>query len=132
MLNHQGIRFGLVGLIATGTHMGVLVLCVEWLGWAPLPSSILGFIAAVLDSYFLNYYWTFKTCHGHSRTFLRYLAVTLIGLALNTAIMSALLNLLHWWYLWAQLAVLLVVPLSNYLLNRYWTFNANSAKGQTP
>lgn len=123
MLKRQVFRFGVVGVIATLTHLGVLVLCVEVFDMDAVIASTLGFVAAVADSYFLNYHWTFESGHGHRHTFWRYAVVTLIGLALNTSIMTMLVNLLHWWYLWAQLAVLLVVPLSNFLLNRYWTFN---------
>jgi putative flippase GtrA len=123
VLKRQIARFAVVGVIATLTHLGFLVLGVEWLGMNPVIASVLGFIAAVIISYILNHRWTFESDHAHSSTLWRYVVVSLFGLALNTVMMTTLVQYFHWWYFWAQLSVLLVVPLSNFLLNRYWTFN---------
>lgn len=122
-MKQQAIRFAVVGVVATLTHIGILTLGVERFGMNPVLASTLGFIAAVAASYVLNRRWTFKSTESHGKTLWRFVVVSLFGLALNTAMMVVLVQHFHWWYLWAQLGVLLVVPLSNFLLNRYWTFN---------
>jgi len=122
MLRHQAVRFAVVGVVATLTHLGILTAGVEWWGWSPLPASTLGFLAAVADSYWLNRVWTFDSNQPHRETLWRFFVVALFGLGLNTGMMMLLVQYLHWWYLWGQLATLMVVPLSNYLLNRHWTF----------
>jgi putative flippase GtrA len=123
VLKLQLARFAVVGIINTLTHLGVLILAVEWLHIYPVIASILGFAAAVSISYILNHRWTFESSQEHSVTLWRFIVVSLFGLALNTVLMLLLLQYFHWWYFWAQLGVLLVVPLSNFILNRYWTFN---------
>jgi putative flippase GtrA len=129
MIRYQVFRFAVVGVVATVTHIAVLIAGVEWLGLHPVFASTLGFIAAVADSYLLNRSWTFKSDAAHGETLWKFVVVSLIGLGLNTAMMTTLVGYFHWWYLWAQLATLLVVPASNYLLNRHWTFK--DSKGST-
>lgn len=122
MLQFQVVRFAVVGVVATLTHLGVLVIGVEGFGLSPLLASTLGFLAAVADSYWLNRIWTFVSAQPHRQTLWRFLIVALFGLGLNSAMMILLVQNLNWWYLWAQLLTLLVVPVSNYLLNKHWTF----------
>jgi putative flippase GtrA len=48
------------------------------------------------------------------------------GLLLNTGMVYAMVEYLHWWYLTAQISVIFVVPISNFLLNRYWAFASHA------
>jgi len=118
----QFIRFGLVGVVSTFTHVGTLAFLVELLNFPPIPASTLGFILAVVVSYILNHRFTFRTKGNHSVYFPRYLLVCIIGLSLNTGIMYLTVQVLEWWYLAGQLCALTVVPVSNFTLNRFWTF----------
>lgn len=120
------VRYGVVGMIGTGTHFLLLILLVEWGGVHPFVGSCLGFIAALIASYFLNRTWTFVTVaegRGRRGIFLKYTVVSLIGLMLNMGMMYVFLTWLVWPYLCAQAMVVFVVPLSNFLLNYYWTFD---------
>lgn len=54
--------------------------------------------------------------------FYKYVIVSLSGLGINLLIMFLLVNLLGVWYIWAQVIVIIVVPISNFTLNRYWAF----------
>ncbi|MBA4381361.1 MAG: GtrA family protein [Sideroxydans sp.] len=128
MIQYQVVRFAVVGVVATVTHVAVLVVGVEWLGLHPVVASTLGFLAAVTDSYLLNRSWTFKSDVAHSQTLWRFVVVSLFGLGLNTVMMTSLVGYFHWWYLWAQVATLLIVPVSNYLLNRHWTFKQTDGR----
>lgn len=123
--NHvlQFVKFGLVGILATLCHMGTLIILVEYLKYQPVLASTIGFIIAVFVSYILNYRYTFMVRGSHILLFSRYLIVCIIGLAINTSIMFLTVKILNWWYIIGQIPTLLIVPIINFLLNKYWTFN---------
>ncbi|OAT79903.1 GtrA family protein [Desulfotomaculum copahuensis] len=122
----QLLTFGLAGLFSTAGQIGTLVLLVELCAWRPLPASMLGFVVSLLISYSLNYRFTFNMRgSAHTAYFPRYAAVCLAGLALNSGIMYITVQLLHWWYVAGQLCTITIVPLSNFILNKYWTFKVS-------
>lgn len=124
MLARQFTRYLVVGGLGTGTHLAILALCVELLRQSAIIGAIAGFIGALSVSYVLNHQWAFESQRAHVSSLWRYVVVSLGGLALNTGMMMALVHYLHWWYFTAQLSVIMIVPVINFLLNRYWTFEA--------
>lgn len=124
MLSSQVGRYVIVGGLGTAAHLAILALCVEWLCLDAVLGAIAGFLGALSVSYVLNHYWTFQSRRPHLSSLWRYVTVSLAGLMLNTGMMYTLVYFLHWWYFTAQLSVILIVPISNFLLNRYWTFSS--------
>lgn len=124
MLTRPAVRYIIVGGLGTAIHLTILALCVEWFGIDAVMGSIIGFVGALLVSYVLNHYWTFRSRRSHLSSLYRYVTVSLFGLGLNTGMMYALIHILNIWYFAAQLSVILVVPLVNFLLNSYWTFSS--------
>lgn len=125
----QFIRFGLVGIFATLCHMGTLIILVEIFKYQPILASTIGFILAVILSYILNYHYTFMSRGSHILIFSRYLIVCIMGLAINSSIMFLTVKILKWWYIIGQIPTLIIVPITNFTLNKYWTFkNINKPK----
>lgn len=118
------MRYLVVGGLGTVAHLATLAATVELLGLPVLLGSVLGFLMALGLSYLLNRYWTFGTGRPGLGSFWRYALVCVTGLGLNIAMMYALVHWLHWRYLAAQLSVIFVVPVSNYLFSRHWAFAA--------
>ncbi|EHQ88062.1 GtrA family protein [Desulfosporosinus youngiae] len=116
------IRYGLVGLLGTLIHFSSVIALVELTHLDPVISSATGFVLVLLISYYLNQKWTFRIKNGGSRQFFYYTIVSLIGLGLNSAIMFIDVYVLRWNYLFGQCMVVVVVPVSNFLMNRRWTF----------
>ncbi len=85
-------KFIIIGALNTAIDFGVLNLLMWWTGiysgnWIILLNAI-SFSVAVTNSYFWNKYWTFRAKQeGGNRVkeFSQYVAVTLIGMAFNTA-----------------------------------------------
>lgn len=115
-------RYGVVGVIGTASHFGVLVALVEWAGLDYLLATTLGFIAALAVSYGLNVKWTFRVSVSHRVAFVRYLLVSLFGLFLNNSVMFVSVELLKLHYVVGQVLVVFIIPPTNYFLNRYWSF----------
>jgi putative flippase GtrA len=115
-------RYLVVGLLGTVTHLCLLYIAVEFVGMSPLPGSGAAFIWVVIQSYLLNRNWTFQSIRGHNSALPRYLAVSGIGFMGNLLIMYVMLDIFGLWYMLAQASAAIVIPIMNFLLNKYWTF----------
>jgi putative flippase GtrA len=117
------LRYGIVGVIGTVTHFSVLVILVELFNQSALLSSSIGFIVTVLISFVLNSKYTFKQGKDHNHIkFMKYAIVSCTGFLLNYVMMYTFVEILSFHYSIAQGFVVIVLPISNFLLNNYWTF----------
>jgi putative flippase GtrA len=121
-LTTKMMRYGVVGLLGTSIHFGILFACVEFLHQNPIVSSTIAFAVVVIISYLLNYKWTFQSKQKHRYTLPRYVMVSVMGLWLNGTIMLVTVNIFGWFYLIGQLCAAFMVPISNFLINYYWAF----------
>lgn len=86
------IVFGLVGVSNTVLDIGVTVI-LSWLlsvtsGFLLAGVNVIGFTTAVINSYFLNKYWTFRHEKKSSRSeFIKFVAISLGGLIINTSVL---------------------------------------------
>lgn len=119
-------RYATVGALGTAIHLAVTVGFVELGGAEPVSASAAGFIAALIVSYFVNHRWTFESTRRHRTAFVRYTAVSALGLAVNSIIMYLAVHVFGLWYVIGQMLVVAVVPPLNFVLNRSWSFRAVS------
>lgn len=132
------MRYLVVGVLGALVQTGTLFVWVSLLGLTReyLLGVVMGFLLALAVTFLLQKYWTFResTSSRLPLQFVRYTAVALSGLALNSALLAlakALLDALHidffnGWYLLAQVIILILVSLFNFLLNSYITFAKHS------
>lgn len=121
-LGRRALSFAAIGGIATLVHYAILVLLVETQGVSALPASSAGFICSALLNYSLNYHVTFRSTRRHATTAPKFLLIASIGLAFNSAIVSAGTVGLGWNYLLVQVVATVVVLLWNFAANSAWTF----------
>ncbi len=120
----QIYKFVIIGALNTAIDFGVLNLLMWWTGiysgnWIILLNMI-SFSVAVTNSYFWNKYWTFKAKEeGENRIkeFSQYVAVTLVGLVLNTAAVYLITTFIPPMFgtskeLWANLAKVVATGIS--------------------
>lgn len=120
----QMFKYGVVGGIGASIHFGTVVLLVEVFRKNPIVSSALGFSIVVGISYILNKHWTFRIeKKDNSYRFLKYLIVSCLGFALNISIMYYSVEIFNWSYIVGQIIVTVVIPVSNFILNKFWTFS---------
>lgn len=136
-------RFALVGLSGTLLDLALLALFKIALGLPTLPANVLSYSVGILNNFTLNHAWTFREARplrGSLRGSLRYVlrqfaqfaSISLIGLALNTALLltleapfAALLGQAYA-YLPAKLLATALVFVWNFGANRLWTFRTCS------
>lgn len=122
----QFLAFALVGCAAAAGHYAVLIALSELAHFQPVAASVCGFAVGAVISYALNYTHVFKSDGKHTATFPRFIAVALVGMALNAAVMWTLAHELDLHYLPSQIVATVIVMGWSYSANRFWTFAARA------
>jgi len=123
----QLLRFGVVGAIASITHVGVFVVLIEAFEMPPLSSNFFAFCVAFTCSYLGHFHWTFRKtgrqqAPGWNTPLPKFLVVALTGLLLNTLAVWTVVDALGQPYGYAVVLMLTVVPASLFLLSKLWAF----------
>lgn len=119
----QFIKFSLVGVLNTAIHYGVFYVLYRYAGLYHLLASAAGFCLAVVHSYILNKFWTFRRRGSRIREeFLKFFLVSIFSLGVNLAGMAILVELLAVQPPVAQLVTIGITLVVNFLSNKFWTF----------
>jgi putative flippase GtrA len=114
--------FVIVGAAATLTHVAAALAAREWAGLSPMQANFVGYLCAVGVSYLGNARFTFRRAVLHGPQFVRFVVVSLAGLALTQGLTWLLVERLGWPF-WAGLAVVAIaVPALSFVLQRLWAF----------
>lgn len=118
----QLARFVLVGSSGYLINLAVFAAAVEWFGAHYWTAGIAAFAVAWCNNFVWNKYWTFRrhrlsTLHQSAR----YLAVSLIALAVNLALLHLLIEAGLMALAAQAIAIVAVTPIS-FLVNRRWSF----------
>ena len=124
-LLRQGARFGVVGLIATLVHLAVAWVANQWFGFGEYMANGTGFAIAFVFSYLGHFYWTFQKQSDHQRSLARFLVVAGCGYALSNLVVWIVVQRLGQPFEVALLGILLVVPVSTWVISRLWAFAPN-------
>lgn len=124
----QFVRFGLVGIFATVTHVALFVTLIEWLGIGTAGANVLAYLAACLVGYSGHSAWTFRVRADirfqlQPATLTRFLIASLCGLGLNALVVHIVVEVLKMPYLYAIPFMATIVPVTVFALNRYWVFS---------
>ena len=132
------LRFLTVG--AAGTLLDFSLLTILKLAGLPtLSANTLSFAAGLINNFTWNRLWTFGDVENADwrKQLAQFAAVSLVGLALNNAIVLSLEGLLgamlgqpEWGYLPAKAIATGVVVFWNYFVNRKWTFRKETRRTQ--
>lgn len=118
--------FAIVGVAATLTHVAAALAARELGGLSPMAANFVGYGCAVGVSYLGNARFTFRRAVWHGPQFIRFVAVSLLGLALTQGL-TWLLVVRMGWPFWMGLSVVAVaVPALSFVLQRLWAFRQTS------
>jgi len=132
----SAMRFGLVGIAATLTYLGMSLLLLGW-GMAPQLANLAAFLVSTAASYLGHYFFTYRVSGGafgrdtgraagsHLRLSTRFIAVTIL--------LTLFCSALHQLVLWAgasprqaAFAVTISYPPLSFLFNHFWAFSRGS------
>lgn len=112
-----------VGASSTLIDTFILALLVELVHLDPVVAKVFSQIVAITNGYWLNKLWTFKDRTEKVRgQFIRFLAVSLVGLLLALIIFYAFTEVANIHYIIANVLTALIVVLWNFNINRLFTF----------
>ena len=131
-LARQALRFGGVGLLATLVHVSVAWLASQTVLADPFQANVVGFLVAFAVSYSGHFYFTFARQSGHRQALLRFLLLSLAGLALSNAVVWLVVIRLGLPFAVAMAAVGVAVPAASFLAARNWAFNRSAAIDLAP
>lgn len=86
----QVARFGVVGFVAFAIDYGVLMLLSQAVGMDPVLSAGISFVVSTVFNYFasMRFVFTHRDDISRRREFVTFVVLSVIGLALNEAIMA--------------------------------------------
>lgn len=113
-------RFGAVGLVATGVHVGVGLGLNYGLGVVPLLANLVAFLTALGVSFIGQTRLTFPGARADGVAFARFTFVAVTGLGLNQAIVWVVTSALGRPYWLALVIIIATVPWITFALLKLW------------
>jgi|HigsolmetaAR201D_1030396.scaffolds.fasta_scaffold00843_5 putative flippase GtrA len=123
----QFVLFLLVGIVNTALHFCTFVLLFRIFGVPLLVASASGYAVGLLNSYVLNRRFTFRV-QGRARRseFLRFLAVNVLSLGVNLAVLALLTRGMGMSPELAQGVAIAFSLATNFTGNRCWVFTGDT------
>ena len=118
----QFVRYASAGAIGTALHYATLTFLVQAMFMGPVAGSTAGAVLGALVNYVLNHRFTFASRRAHGHALPRFATIAVAGIALNAAVLAAMLTVAGSHYLFAQVVATCVVLVAGYFANRTWTF----------
>jgi putative flippase GtrA len=118
------VRFGLVGVANTGVDVALFTLLTHGFHWLVPLANVVSYSAGIMNSFFLNKYWTFRDATPLSRSLrpgFRFVVVNLLGLLIST--LTVMLLALRFPPVIAKLVSVGVVFIWNYSLSNRFVFS---------
>ena len=116
------VRFGFVGVAATVVYTGTSVAGIEVFGLPPVAASVLGQGVATFVSYFGHVLFSFRVEPSHRLYLMRFLLISVLTFALNIVVTWLIADVLGISPRIAIAVVTVLIPITNYLANRFWVF----------
>jgi putative flippase GtrA len=114
-------RFGIVGIVATLTHMAVAHAGLALLTNSPYLASLAGFLSAFCVSYLGHYHFTFGADSVHSKALPRFVAIAVTGFLTSLVVIKAV----TFYGLPPDVSLtvsILLIPGLTYIASRLWAF----------
>ena len=117
-------RFGTVGIGNTIIDYGLYILLTRVFDVYYLIATVLSWLVAVMFSFIMNKYWTFRANNHRDATkqSARFLAVNIVGLLFSTALLFIFVSRLGIPDLIGKVMIIGILMFWNFFLNKFWTF----------
>jgi len=121
---NQFSRFLLVGVANTALGYAVIFACMYLAGLSPELSNAVGYLVALVVSYFLHRHFTFRSARRRNTEFVRFVIVFLIAYTANFIVLVVLVRGLGIHAALSQVVAGVVYVGTAYLLNKRYVFHS--------
>ncbi|HEX2255276.1 MAG TPA: GtrA family protein [Afifellaceae bacterium] len=116
------LRFGVVGILATTLYFVLVNVIVLGFGLEPVTASVCAYLISLTFSYAFQSRFTFRVAEDPLTQVIRFLVVSLTGLAISFFIMAFFVRTLALPYVVGGAVICLLIPLVNFLVFERWVF----------
>lgn len=122
----QLVRFAVVGASGYIVNLAVFAVLAEGLDLHHALAAVGAFCVAVANNFYWNRRWTFAESGAVPFQGARFFTVSLVGLAVNLAVLELLVGPAEAPPLLAQAVAVAVATPVNFIGNKLWTFDSTS------
>ncbi|MFK9090243.1 GtrA family protein [Bacillus salipaludis] len=116
------IKFGFVGIVNTAITIGSYAFFIYIAGMNYILANIIAYVLGMVNSFIWNKKWVFQIKESHFTVYVKFLAVNILMLGINSLGLFILVNILHFHKLVSQFAVVGVGMVLNFFLTSTWAF----------
>lgn len=122
----QVVRYGVSGVMGGLVQVASLYVFVDWLTVWYIYGVALAFLISLVCTFVLQKFWTFQdySTDTLTRQSFFYVMIAVGTLALNVVLMYVLVDVLHYWYIVAQIIVVGTVGVLSFFMNKALTFKS--------
>ena len=125
LFSWQFVKYIIVGFVGTGLDFSILYILVEYGHLYYLFGAVTSVAIVLWVSFTLNKYWTFQNFEKkYFQQFGKYLVSHAIALGVNLAILAFLVEIFHFWYLFAKVFATAAAAITNFLIVKKFIFFA--------
>lgn len=123
-----GVKYIFSGGTAAAIDLFVLYVLTDIFGIWYLVSAVIAFICALVTSFFLQKFWTFRdsSLRRIKKQLVIYFFLGTANFILNPVLLYVAVEKFHVWYLLAAVIVMGTLAICNYLMNKFITFKKDA------
>ncbi len=121
----HAIKYYAVGGSGVLVNLGILYALTDLAGYWYLASQVIAISVSISSNFLFNRFWTFSGSiedQKNSVMYLKFLIVSLIGMAIQLGITYVLVEGIAIYYMYAAGIGIVIAGGINYVVNRRWTF----------
>ena len=121
----QIIKFYVVGIMNTAVYFGVFMILNHYQGLIYAVSQVISYSCGMVNSYFLNKFWTFQKREGFTAIEVtKFILVNLCSLGVSLLVLYILQSKWSWEVLPSKVLATGFSVGVNFLGNKFWVFEA--------
>ena len=121
----QAMKYYTVGGSGVLVNLGILYALTDFIGFWYIASQIIAISISISSNFLFNRFWTFSGSIEDQRNsvmYVKFLIVSLIGMAIQLGITYSLVENIELYYMYAAGIGIIIAGAINYIVNRRWTF----------
>lgn len=127
----QAIRYGIVGLLSNAVGYCLYLLLTN-AGMGHKLAMTLLYVTGTLQTFVFNKNWSFKYKQKDHTALLRYMTTYALGYVVNLIALIILVDVVHWPHTIVQAAMIFVIALLVFTLQKFWVFPAQANPSTSP